>query len=342
MEAKNHINAFQGTEKQTSLTELPQKLEENCRSCNPLTPITCVSGCKTWRMKNQLRNLYEKTRNPDFATRLLNVIKNTRRLQLLQAISQEKRSIPSLQQQLRKLGFNHGQQTILKEYVNPLMEVGLVEEAQNLYFSTVFGHKLSELMQSHRDFGDILPPHSECYEEAVLQTLKNGPKTFKEMRETIPAKSVARVLNRLMKASLIQRTKEREYIYFFRTKRDPNSSELSATERRVYENIPPDGIPARKLAEKTKISVRRTYKYLRKLKGKKLVFVRKKPLSYTLAAKGEEITAALVAIQKLTLEALISTAKVVKDEQTIEQLTTENNEKEKTIHLTAVQHVKNA
>jgi hypothetical protein len=41
---------------------------------------------------------------------------------------------------------------------------------------------------------------------------------------------------------------------------------FSPTEKRVYENILPYGISARQLAEKTEISLRRTCKYLRRLK----------------------------------------------------------------------------
>jgi predicted transcriptional regulator len=322
MEAQNHLNALHRAQKQTSLAEIIQKLEETCSECNPLTPISCVGGCKTWKLKNQLRTLNEKTKSPDFITKLLNTLKNKRRLQVLETISKQRHSTQSLQQELRELGLSHSRRTIVQEYVNPLIESGLAEEKQNFYYATLLGHKVSELMHGLPDFSESLPPHSECYEEITMNILEKGPKTFADVKSVIPARSVARVLNRLKKASLIMRSKEKNYIFFFRTKRDANQSTLSPTETRVYENIPLDGISARRLAEKTTITLRRTYKYLRKLKGKKLVFYRRIPVSYELTAKGKEMTALLDAVRKLVLEISVTTAQITGDKGATEQFAT--------------------
>lgn len=112
-----------------------------------------------------------------------------------------------------------------------------------------------------------MSPHSECYEETVLDVLLKGPQTHEGLEEIIPKKSIARVLSRLQKAELAETSSDKDYI-FFATKRDPNRSDLSPTEKRVYERLPKEGISARKLARGAGISLRRTYKYLRKLKGK--------------------------------------------------------------------------
>ena len=273
-----------------------------------MTPITCLAGCRTWKLKNQFRNLHKIARNPNFTTRLMNTLKNKTRLQLLQIIARGRPSIARLQQELKILGFIHSQQTIVEEYINPLVGVGLIQEDQNAYSATLFGWRLSELLNEFRDLGDILPPHSECYEEIALDVLTTGPKTPSELGNIVPANSVARILSRLQDAKLVQKSQETEHIFFFTTKRDPNIEKLSPTERRMYDNISNEGISARKLAQNTHISLRRTYRYIRRLKGKKLVFVREKPVSYWLTTKGTQITMMLHAMRNLTVEALKTTA----------------------------------
>lgn len=320
MEIQNHSNHVQLEHNQSSLAELPKRLEENCTACNPLSPTTCLSGCKTWKVKNQFRRLYEKTKRPEFMAELLNTLKNKRRVKLLEVIAREYCSEPQLQQRLKVLGFNQSQKTIVDEYINPLVEVGLAEETRNTYHATIFGSRVNELMRDFRDLEEVLPPHSECYEEIALDAIRNEPATYEDLRKIIPAKSVARVLNRLQASVLVEKSLERDYIFFFRTKRDSGISSLSPTETRIYENIPVDGISAKKLSEKSQISLRRTYKYLRKLKGKKLVFTRKKPVSYKLTARGARTVQMLEAIHDLALEVLRTAAQIVRDESLEELL----------------------
>jgi len=325
METKDTQNALHEIHGQTSLADATGRLEETCKNCELLTPISCIAGCKTWRMKNQFRKLHEKTKDPDFMIKLLNTLKNGRRLQLLEMLSKERYSIVRLQQELQKLGFNHGQQTIVEEYINPLMDVALIEENNNLYQATMFGCKVTELTRNFQDLGDVLPPHSECYEEITLDMLIDAPKTYEELRGIIPEKSVARVLSRLQKAGLTETSKDKDYIFFFATKRSPSTSNLSPTEKRVYDSIPLEGISARKLSEKAGISTRRTYKYLRKLKGKKLVFTRKRPTSHALTIRGTQITLMLEAIRRLALEALVATSQFVKDDETTMRVPLDTN-----------------
>ena len=114
------------------------------------------------------------------------------------------------------------------------------------------------------------------------------PKTYKELNQLIPSKSVARVLQRLSAAKLIQTPEERDYVYYFRTKRDPTKLKLSPTEEKVYGNIPSEGISAGKLADRTGISLR--------------------------TAIG------LSKIRKLVADFLAATALLVKDEKLLEKL----------------------
>ncbi len=301
---------------QVRFLDLVGTIENTCKNCKPLTPTSCISGCKTWKLKNEFRKLHERTENPKFMTSLLNTLKNKRRLQVLEIMSTKHLSIVQLQQELQKLGSSHSQGTIVEEYVNPLIKVGLAGENQNLYHATLFGRKIDELLRNFRDIEDVLSPHSECYEEITLDLLMKAPMTYEKLSETIPAKSVPRVFSRLQKAELAETGIEKDHVFFFATKRSPNGTEFSSTEKRVYEGIPREGISARKLAGKTGISLRRTYKYVRKLKGKKLVFARFRPASYSITDKGIEIGRMLEAVHNMAAEALAATAHLVQEEQT--------------------------
>lgn len=254
-------------------------------------------------------------KNPTYLTKLLNTLKNKRRLQILDIISKGRHSLTRLQQELEKLEFHHSQNTIAGEYLTPLIDVGLLEKNQeNQYHATLFGYRLNELTRNSYDVADVLPPHSECYEESALSILIRESKTFEDFECIIPTKSIARVLDRLQKAELVKTAKENDYVFYFRTKRNPNKDKFSPTEKRVYENIIAEGISARKLAEKTGISLRRTYKYLRKLKGKKLVFTRKRPKSYSLTAKGHQVAEFLNGVCNLTAEIQATGTHDLKDE----------------------------
>jgi predicted transcriptional regulator len=346
METYNHPTLLQGTERQASFADLIRDVEESCRKCSLMTPTTCLAGCRTWKLKNQFRNLYKIVRDTDYTTRLMNTLKNKTRLQLLEIVAKGRPSIARLQQELKMLGFIHSQQTIVEEYVNPLIGVGLIQEDQNTYSTTLFGCRLSELANGFHDLGDLLPPHSECYEEIALDALTAGPKTHEELERTVPANSVARILSRLQEAKLVEKSQETEHIFFFTTKRDPSIEELSPTERRVYDNIGIDGISARKLAQKSAISLRRTYRYIRRLKGKKLVFVREKPGSYWLTTKGTQITMMLQAMRNLTVEALKTTAFLAEEKEMSGQLAPEvysvdrKSKHEEMVPSTTTRHLK--
>lgn len=320
MEAQNPSSSALDAEKHASLVDILKSLEEKCKSCKPLSPIKCITDCKTWTLKNQLRKINEKMQRPNFVEQLLNTLKNGRRLQILDLISRQSYSLSQLQQKLTSFGYHHSQQTIVEEYINPLVEVGLVQEDQNPFHATVLGRKVNEFVKNFQDLENVLPPHSECYEETILDALIERPRTYQDARMMIPAKSVARVLSRLQRTGLIETSKEKNYIFIFKTRRDSNLEKFSPTERRVYQNIPADGVSAKKLSEKTEISLRRTYKYLRKLKGKKLVFTRKEPLAYSLTAKGAEVATMLRAIRNLANETQAITAQLLRNEETTEPL----------------------
>ena len=315
MKTENYSNPLIWTAEQASLADTVEEWTKICKNCNPLTPITCVTNCKIWRQKNEFRRLCEKMKNPTYLTKLLNTLKNKRRLQILDVTSKGRYSLPKLQQELEKLGYQHSQKTIADEYLTPLIDVELLEEDQeNQYHVTLFGCRLNELTRVSYDVADVLPPHSECYEESAVSTLMHAPKAFEDFECIIPRKSIARVLDRLQKAELVKKATENDYVFYFQTQRNPSKAQFSSTEKRVYEDITAEGISARKLAEKTGISLRRTYRYLRKLKGKKLVFARKRLRSYSLTVKGHHVAEFLNEVRNLTVEIYATALHALNDE----------------------------
>jgi predicted transcriptional regulator len=287
-----------------SIIEILHSLDRECKSCAPVSPLECITNCHVWKLRNELRMLCETMGNPDFMKDLLNVLKNETRVAILQTIVKGRHSVAKLQQELKKEGYLHSRDTLIEEYVRPLLNVGVAAEAHDQFYATTFGGRLSELIGNLPEFTVVLPSHSECYEENILKELLSGPKTFEEVKGFVPTKIVSRVLKRLKSTGLIDTPDERDYIFFFRSKRDQTKEILTATETKVYGNIPEDGISAKKLAQKTDLSLRRIYKYLRGLKGKKLIFARKTPKTYGLTEKGERLAWLLNEVNKLVEETI--------------------------------------
>lgn len=307
------LSAHNEEDKQ-DLLEMLRTLDAECRECAPLNPLECATRCKVWKLKNELRRIRETMNNPNFMKDLFNVLKNETRLQILNTIVKGHCSMGQLQQELRKAGFSYSKDTITEEYVRPLIDVGLAAQTQDEYYVTIFGGRLTKVLEGFPEFVEVLPAHSQCYEETLLSALLAGPKTFQEVEEVISPKVASRVLKRLKTVNLIKAPEERDYVFFFKSKRDPNKETFSLTERKVYDNLPEDGISARKLAEKTGLSTRRIYKYLRGLKGKKLVFTRKAPKSYNLTKKGERLALVLEGLQYLIEEVWNSSEEVINSE----------------------------
>ncbi|MEM4243863.1 MAG: hypothetical protein QXP44_03585 [Candidatus Bathyarchaeia archaeon] len=181
-----------------------------------------------------------------------------------------------LRQELKKTGNTHSEATIYKVYLQPLTTLALAAETQNQYYATVFGCRLAKLLDGFADFVNFLPAHSECHEETLLAILLPGSKTFQDLTLLVPPNVASRILKRLKTAELIETPKERDYVFFFKSKRDPEKENLSVTARKVYDAIPEEGISAKKLSEKTGLSTRRIYLYLRRLKEKNLYSLEKR------------------------------------------------------------------
>jgi predicted transcriptional regulator len=309
------LNRPKSSEKNQDLVELLKSLGARCRVCAPVNPLECVTRCSLWKVKNELRQLRDRMDDPNYVKELLNVLKNGTRLQILKTIAKGRHTVVHLQEELRKAGYAHSRETISEEYLQPLMQVGLAAEAQEQYYATTFGGKLTEVLEDFSDFVDVLPAHSECYEETLLDAMLSGPKTFDDLAAFVSPKIGSRILKRLKTTDLIETPEERDYVFFYRSKRNPEKEVFSETERKVYDGITEDGISAGKLAEKSGISLRRTYKYLRRLRGKKLVFTRKNPKLYSLTEKGKKLAELIRGLQGVVEDVWQSSWHVVTTEK---------------------------
>jgi DNA-binding HxlR family transcriptional regulator/predicted transcriptional regulator len=298
-------------EKNQDLAGMLKSLEAECRSCEPTSPLECITRCQVYKLKNELRNLRETMDNPNYLKELFNVLKNETRFNILQAIVNGGCSIGQLRQMLKKMGDGSSQQNLVEEHLIPLIRAGLVTEKRDEYCTTMFGGRLTELLKNFSEYVQMLPAHSECYEETVLQTLLSGPKKFEEIEARISPKSTSRTLQRLRSTGLIETPTERDYVFFFKTIRDPNKETISPSERKVYDALVAKGSSVGKLAKDTGLSPRRTYKCVKVLKGKKLIFLRKTPKVYALTCKGEMLAWLLQEIQHVVEDTWMSSKQVV-------------------------------
>jgi predicted transcriptional regulator len=233
--------------------------------------------------------------------RLLNAVKNNRRLQLLELLAANGLALVEIQERFKSYDYRHSQGTITDEYLKPLIDVGLIVNSGNRYRTTLLGKKISDLFLDFSASADFLPSHSECYEEKVINVLSDSPKIYQELKLLIPTKSLGRVLKRLQNVGIIAKSEESKYVFYFKSRRDPQMERISSTEKRVYDSIPDEGADAEALAKSAQINLRRTYKYLRKLRGKKLVFKRKLPKIYSLTENGMRLAMLFTRLQETLL-----------------------------------------
>ena len=261
--------------------EVYEEIEEYCRQCNPSNPMTCLESCELWTLKKK---------NQDYAkngvgneTDLLNTIKNTRRIRILKNLSAQPSSLKDLQQKLKEEGLYRSQNS-LSHYLMSLVKLHLLEEEGKVYRLTEKGIKISEIID--KETFQELPSESKGYEEAVLKTLNNRACTYADLAAVIPRKVLSRVLRRLMLKSFIVKDSSCDRVFYFLAKRRP-TRRLSPTELRIFHAIPKnDGISVRELSGRVGISIRRTYKYLRRLRIKRHVLKHKKDVTFTLSPKG--------------------------------------------------------
>jgi DNA-binding HxlR family transcriptional regulator len=296
-EVNSYQRLFQIVNNSENLAEVFKQAENYCQSCKIISPMICIQKCEIWKAKNELLEMSKILRESNHARKLFNAVKNKRRLKIMDALSKRTYGIGELQEYLKKKGYYHSQRTITNEYLKPLLRVGLIKKDGNKYRSTLYGQKFHNILSKFND-EKMLPTHSQCYEESILMHLTDGPKSYDKLVELVTQKSLSRTLKRLREVGLITKNQSSNYVFYFKTKKEPNLT-FSPTEKRVYEAIPEAGVSVRALSKEASISLRRTYKYLRRLTKKRLVFVRKRPRTYELTSSGREIAACLEEMAKL-------------------------------------------
>jgi predicted transcriptional regulator len=272
-----------------------------CHSCHPVSPMICIEQCDVWKTKKDFIDMNGMLCTDDHVHHLFNALKNERRRKVMQALSNHPHSIERLQGFLKSEEYYHSQQTITHQYVEPLVEAGLLRKDGAKYRLTLYGRKFLSIIAKF-DGENPLPPRSLCYEETLLRELRNGPKSYTDLVESVPLKSLSRPLHRLLESGLVKKSNSSSYVFYFKTKKMPQKA-FSPTERRVYEAIPDEGISAHGLSERATITLRRTYKYLQRLRKRRLVFTRKKPRTYEVTASGRKLADSLEEMVKLVSDA---------------------------------------
>ncbi len=179
------LSGIQKTENGSYFFEILKSLDSECRSCAPITPLECLTRCRVYRLKNELRVLRKNLDNPDYLKELFNVLKNEKRLHILNVLVNTRYPLSQLQLELKKAGYRHNQSAISEEILQPLISLGLVFELQGEFNLTLFGNRLTKLLGYFTDFAPTLPASSKCYEEIVLQHLLSGSKTFESIEAVI-------------------------------------------------------------------------------------------------------------------------------------------------------------
>jgi predicted transcriptional regulator len=269
-----------------------KQAENSCKTCKTSSPIVCVERCDVWRLKSEILSTRQKASEKGHVAHLLNAVKNPRRRRLLDMLCEHPSNLTELQTRMKREGFYHSKSTIGNTYVKPLISAGLVREDGGLFRVTFYGRKVDESLHG-AEWEKPLPIHSCCYEEVVVEELAQSPKNFNQLAEKVPRKSLSRILMRLRTKGILQLEKLHEdYVFYAKAKGKPGSV-LSPTEKRILDILPTQGVAARQLSKEAQISLRRTYKYLHRLREKKLVFALKKPRTYKLTDKGREIARVL-------------------------------------------------
>jgi DNA-binding MarR family transcriptional regulator len=224
--------------------------------------------------------------------RLLNAIKNRRRLKILQILSKHPHDLEELRVDLKDEGCYHSLNTV-ENYIEALIETSLVRAAKNGYTLTSLGIEIQDTLSRHEL--EAFSPHSNCYEELCIQALRSGRKTYQELILILEPSTLQRVLKRLEKAELIVRDHSSDRVFFSTVSGKPDGR-LSPIEARILKAIKRNRglrVPARELSKLVGINLRRTYKYLSRLKQKKRIAQWRKPVTYELTEKGESIARCL-------------------------------------------------
>jgi predicted transcriptional regulator len=264
-----------------------REITETCESCRPPNPIMCVESCPIWTLKRKYRDAFEDLAEKPSLTDLIRLSKNERRLKILERLLEKPCNLEELREYLKHAGYSHSLNILRHNYVKPLADVSFVEEHNGVYVITFKGKSMYNLLTTSEIAK--LSTHSQGYDEKILKNLLSGPKTYDDLREVAPNGSLRRSLRRLLKSDFLVKPTLNGRIFYLATKKRP-TRKLSPIEMKIFKALPPEGLPAKDISEKVGISVKRVYKYLRRLKYKRHVRKEEKTAVYMLTDTGKSLT----------------------------------------------------
>ena len=243
------------------------EIREVCENCRPLSPMMCVERCQIWRLKREYCDDSFLVEKPSLQE-LLNLMKNSRRLKIMESLMEKPFSLKDIRDGLKEVGYYHSLSTLRDIYINPLEDADFIQKEDDLYKLTFKGKIIYKVLIDSEI--SKLPLYSKGHEEKILRALLSGQKSYNELTEIVPNGSLYRSLKRLQRKNFIVNSSPPSRVFYFATKRRPTRN-LSPTEMRIFKALPKEGISVRDLSEKVGISVRRVYKYLRRLRYKRHV-----------------------------------------------------------------------
>lgn len=261
-------------------------ITETCDSCRPLNPIMCVESCPIWTLKRTYRAAFEDLAEKPSLTDLLRLSKNEGRLQILKRLNDKPGTLQELREHLKHAGHSYSKNTLRHRYIQPLVDVSVVEEQNGVYTITINGKSIFNLLTTSEVMK--LSTSSQGYDELLLKHLLSGPKTYEDLRDVVPNGALRRSLRRLQKNNFVVKPTLNGRIFYYATKKRP-TRKLSPTEMKIFKALPSEGLSAKDLSEKVGISMRRVYKYLKQLKYKRHVRKEEKTAVYRLTDAGTSL-----------------------------------------------------
>jgi len=178
-------------------------------------------------------------------------------------------SLDEIQQRLRGEGYYHSRDTIRKHYAGPMVLAGLLAEENGRYSLTEEGRGILAIL-GDTDLSSMFPSSSGCYEETCLLALE-VPRNYNELSRYLPRADLQRTIRRLQEKGFVTKERPGRHVTYRRTTERTEDKALSKTEDKVLQSIPKDGMGVNEIAKAVGISLRRTFKYLRRLREKGLV-----------------------------------------------------------------------
>ena len=265
------------------------EIGEVCENCRPLSPMMCVELCQIWRLKREYRDPFLLVKKPSLPE-LFNRMKNSRRLKIMESLIEKPLSLKDIRDGLKEKSYYHSLSTLRDSYITPLEDADFIQNEDDLYKITSKGKIISNILINSEIAK--LPLHSKGYEEKILNALLSGPKPYNELTKIVPNGSLHRSLKRLQHKNFIVNSSFPSRVFYFASKRRP-TRRLSPTEMKIFKALPKEGISGRDLTEKVGISVRRVYKYLKRLRYKRHVEKVKKTAIYKVTDAGKRLAQSL-------------------------------------------------